>query len=102
MPHIARWKRALPLTIRFSKQKCMEEKTTWDRVKDVIIDVLGVTEDQIKPEASLVEDLGADSLDVVEIIIALEEEFAITLEDEVSEKIETVEEIVTAIDGLIA
>ena len=80
----------------------MSEKTTLERVKEVIIDVLGVTEDQVKPEANLVEDLGADSLDVVEIVIALEEEFAITIEDEEAEKIETVAGIVTLIDGLLS
>ena len=80
----------------------MSEKTTLERVKEVIVDVLGVTEDQVKPEANLVEDLGADSLDVVEIVIALEEEFAITIEDEEAEKIETVAGIVTLIDGLLS
>jgi acyl carrier protein len=60
------------------------------RVKEIIVEQLGVEADQIKPEAAFIEDLGADSLDTVELIMALEEEFSIEIPDEEAEKIRTV------------
>ncbi len=72
---------------------------TYDKVKDVIIDKLGVEEDKITPEASFVDDLGADSLDTVELIMQLEEEFGIEIPDEDAEKITTVQAAVDYIDG---
>lgn len=62
-----------------------------DRVKKIIVEQLGVKEDEVKPEASFVEDLGADSLDTVELVMALEEEFDIEIPDEEAEKITTVQ-----------
>ncbi|NLY51263.1 MAG: acyl carrier protein [Firmicutes bacterium] len=62
----------------------------FDRVKEIIVDQLGVDEETVTPEASFVEDLGADSLDIVELVMALEEEFGIEIPDEDAEKIATV------------
>jgi acyl carrier protein len=64
-----------------------------DRVKQIIVEKLQVNEDQIVPEASLMEDLGADSLDIVELVMALEEEFDQEIPDEDTEKIRTVGQI---------
>ncbi len=61
-----------------------------DKVKEIIVDQLGVDADQVKPEASFIEDLGADSLDTVELVMALEEEFDLEIPDEEAEKIRTV------------
>jgi len=66
----------------------MEEITA--RLKEIVMDRLDVEEDQIKPEASFVEDLGADSLDIVELIMGIEEEFDIEIPDEDAEKLTTV------------
>ena len=62
-----------------------------ERVKKLIVEQLGVKEEDVKPEASFVEDLGADSLDTVELVMALEEEFDIEIPDEEAEKITTVQ-----------
>ena len=62
-----------------------------ERVKKIIVEQLGVKEEDVKPEASFVEDLGADSLDTVELVMALEEEFHIEIPDEEAEKITTVQ-----------
>ena len=64
--------------------------STFDNVKDVIIDKLGVEEESIKSEAHFVNDLGADSLDTVELIMEFEEEFGIEIPDDDAEKITTV------------
>jgi acyl carrier protein len=71
---------------------------TFDKVKKVVVDQLDVSEDEVTPQASFVEDLGADSLDVVELIMGLEEEFDIEIPDEDAEKIATVQDAVTYID----
>ncbi len=62
-----------------------------ERVKKIIVEQLGVKEEEVKPEASFIEDLGADSLDTVELVMALEEEFHIEIPDEEAEKITTVQ-----------
>lgn len=62
----------------------------FDKVKAIIVDQLGVGEDEVSMEASFIEDLGADSLDIVELIMALEEEFEIEVPDEDAEKLLTV------------
>ena len=62
-----------------------------DRVKKIIVDQLGVEEETVTPEASFVDDLGADSLDIVELVMALEEEFKIEIPDEDAEKISNVQ-----------
>lgn len=59
-------------------------------VKKIIADQLGVGEDEIKPESSFIEDLGADSLDIVELVMAMEEEFEVEIPDEEAENIKTV------------
>jgi|TARA_B100001079_G_C16002053_1_gene336470 acyl carrier protein len=73
--------------------------STLDKVKEVIIDKLGVEEDKIVPEASFVDDLGADSLDTVELIMQLEEEFGIEIPDEDAEKMTTVKSVVDYIEA---
>ncbi len=66
--------------------------TIHDRLKKIIVDQLGVDESEVVPSASFVEDLNADSLDLVELIMSLEEEFKIQISDEDAEKITTVQE----------
>jgi len=60
------------------------------RVKEIICEQLGVSEDQVTPQASFIEDLGADSLDIVELVMALEEEFGLDIPDEDADKLKTV------------
>ena len=72
--------------------------STFNKVKEVIIDKLGVEEDMIKTEAHFVNDLGADSLDTVELIMEFEEEFGIEIPDEDAEKITTVGSAVDYVD----
>ncbi|MGH2625840.1 MAG: acyl carrier protein [Anaerolineales bacterium] len=72
--------------------------TVFDRVKGIVTEQLGVDEGQVTPEASFVDDLGADSLDVVELVMALEEEFEIEIPDEDAEKIVKVAEAVKYIE----
>jgi len=69
-----------------------------DRVKDIISEQLGVKKEEIKPESSFIDDLGADSLDTVEVVMALEEEFGIEIPDEEAEKITTVGEAIKYIE----
>ena len=69
------------------------------KVKGIIIDQLGVSEEEVKPEASFVDDLGADSLDLVELVMALEEEFGQEIPDEDAEKIATVQDAISYISG---
>lgn len=64
-----------------------------ERVKSIIVEQLGVKPEQIVPDASLIDDLGADSLDTVELVMALEEEFETEIPDEEAEKIRTVGQI---------
>lgn len=61
-----------------------------DKVKDIIVEQLGVNPEQVTPEASFIEDLGADSLDTVELVMAFEEEFGAEIPDEDAEKLTTV------------
>jgi acyl carrier protein len=72
--------------------------STFDRVKKVIVEQLDVSEEEVTPQASFVEDLGADSLDVVELVMGLEEEFDIEIPDEDAEKIGKVEDAVSYIE----
>lgn len=71
-----------------------DEKTIEERVKDVVVAQLGVDPSEVKPEASFIDDLGADSLDTVELVMALEEEFGIEIPDDEAEKIKTIGEAV--------
>ena len=70
-----------------------------EKVKEFIVDQLGVDEKQVKSEASFIDDLGADSLDTVELVMALEEEFDIEIPDEDAEKIASVQNAVDYIKG---
>lgn len=72
---------------------------TLDRVKKIIVDRLGVDEAEVTPEASFKEDLGADSLDVVELVMELEDEFNLEISDEDAEKVTTVGEVVAYIEA---
>jgi acyl carrier protein len=69
-----------------------------DKVKSIIAEQLGVKQEEVTPEASFIDDLGADSLDTVELVMALEEEFGIEIPDEDAEKITTVGDAVKYID----
>jgi acyl carrier protein len=62
----------------------------FEKVKDIIVEQLGVDEDEVKMDSSFIDDLGADSLDIVELIMALEEEFELEIPDKEAEKIATV------------
>jgi acyl carrier protein len=75
---------------------------TFDRVKKIVKEQLDVEEAKIVPLASFTDDLGADSLDIVELVMALEEEFEIEIPDEAAEKILTVQEVVDYIENNVA
>ena len=70
-----------------------------ERVKKIIVEQLGVSDDQVTSEASFVDDLGADSLDTVELVMALEEEFDIEIPDDEAEKIATVKDATSYINS---
>lgn len=65
------------------------------KIKDIIVEQLGVDPEKVKPEASFIDDLGADSLDIVELVMAMEEEFDLEIPDEDAEKLKTVNDVVT-------
>lgn len=71
----------------------MTDKSVSDRVKEIIVEQLGVNPDQVTPEAKFIEDLGADSLDTVELVMAFEEEFGAEIPDEDAEKLQTVGDV---------
>jgi acyl carrier protein len=75
----------------------MSDKSIEERVKDIIVDQLGVSADQVTSEAKFVEDLGADSLDTVELVMALEEEFDVEVPDDEAEKLQAVNDVVAFI-----
>lgn len=77
----------------------MDEAQVFDQVKKVVVEQLGVEESEINRDASFVDDLGADSLDTVELVMALEETFGIEIPDEEAEKIKTVGDTVTYVLG---
>ncbi len=76
----------------------MADKSVADRVKEIIVEQLGVNPDQVTPEAKFIEDLGADSLDTVELVMAFEEEFGAEIPDEDAEKLQTVGDVVKYIE----
>ena len=77
----------------------MSDKSIEARVKDIIVDQLGVNADQVTIEAKFVEDLGADSLDTVELVMAFEEEFDIEVPDEEAEKLQSVGDVISYINS---
>jgi len=77
------------------------EKSVERRVIEIIVEQLGVSEEEVTPEASFVDDLGADSLDLVELIMAMEEEFGLEISDEDAEKIQTVQDVINYINERI-
>ena len=76
----------------------MTEKSIEEKVKDIIVEQLGVNPEQVTPTASFIEDLGADSLDIVELVMAFEEEFGVEIPDDAAEKITTVRDAIEYID----
>ena len=76
----------------------MSENPPVERIKKINVEQLGVNEDQVKPEAKFIEDLGADSLDTVELVMALEEEFGTEIPDEEAEKLQSVGDVVKFIE----
>jgi len=70
-----------------------------DKVKEIIVEQLGVNAEQVTPEASFIEDLGADSLDTVELVMAFEEEFGAEIPDEDAEKLTTVGGVIEYLKG---
>ena len=72
-------------------------KPVEERVKEIIVEQLGVEEDEVNPNSKFIEDLGADSLDTVELVMAFEEEFDLEIPDEDAEKITTVGDAITYI-----
>ena len=71
---------------------------TFEKVRDIVVDQLGVEADEVNIDSTFIDDLGADSLDIVELIMAFEEEFGIEIPDEAAEKIKTVQDVVSYID----
>jgi acyl carrier protein len=72
-----------------------------DRVSAIIVEQLGVTKEELTPRASFIDDLGADSLDIVELVMAMEEEFDIEIPDDDAEKIQTIEDVITYVKAKI-
>ncbi len=72
--------------------------STFEKVRDIVVEQLGVEADEVQIESTFIDDLGADSLDIVELIMAFEEEFNIEIPDEAAEKIKTVQDVVNYID----
>ncbi len=71
---------------------------TFDKVKKIVVDQLGVNEADVQIDSTFIDDLGADSLDIVELIMAFEEEFNVEIPDEIAEKIRTVKDAVELLD----
>lgn len=78
----------------------MAEKNVEQRVKEIIVEQLGVNPDEVKSDAKIVDDLGADSLDIVELVMALEEEFGSEIPDEEAEKLQTVGDVIKYIEEI--
>jgi acyl carrier protein len=90
VPHVVRVRpHAIP-----HREVTRQMSTIEERVKKIVVEQLGVKEDEVTPNASFVDDLGADSLDTVELVMALEEEFECEIPDEEAEKITTVQQAI--------
>jgi acyl carrier protein len=83
---------------RRQTENFMAEKSIEEKVKDIIVEQLGVNPEQVTPTASFIEDLGADSLDIVELVMAFEEEFSVEVPDEDAEKLQTVGDVIKYIE----
>ena len=79
----------------------MAEGKTYERLKKIVVEQLGVDEGDVKPEASFVEDLNADSLDLVEAVLALEEEFGVSIPEEEMEGVKTVAQAIDLVAGKV-
>jgi acyl carrier protein len=80
----------------------VQEMDVYSKVKEIIVDQLGIEEEDVAPDASFIDDLGADSLDIVELIMAFEEEFDIEISDEDAEKITSVQEAIDYIESKLS
>ena len=69
-----------------------------DKIKEIIVEQLGVAQEEVVPEASFIDDLGADSLDIVELVMALEEEWGLEIPDDDAEKIQTIQDAINYIE----
>src|SRR5256885_11312600 len=87
-----------PCATNFNQTNSMAEKSIEEKVKDIIVEQLGVNPEQVTPQASFIEDLGADSLDIVELVMAFEEEFGVEVPDEDAEKLQTVGDVIKYIE----
>ena len=76
----------------------MSDKPIDQRVRDIVVEQLGVKPEQVTPQAKFIEDLGADSLDTVELVMALEEEFGIEVPDEQAEKLQSVGDVIKYVE----
>jgi acyl carrier protein len=90
--------RAFRRAINTNRTNFMAEKSIEEKVKDIIVEQLGVNPEQVTPQASFIEDLGADSLDIVELVMAFEEEFSVEVPDEDAEKLQTVGDVIKYIE----
>ncbi|CCG92819.1 acyl carrier protein [Methylacidiphilum fumariolicum] len=80
------------------EENMAEKKSIEERVKNIIVEQLGVNPEQVTPKARFIEDLGADSLDTVELVMAFEEEFNVEVPDEEAEKLQTVGDVIRYIE----
>jgi acyl carrier protein len=87
-----------PARVTPTEQIFMGDKSIEEKVKDIIVEQLGVNPEQVTPQASFIEDLGADSLDIVELVMAFEEEFGVEVPDEDAEKLQTVGDVIKYIE----
>jgi acyl carrier protein len=87
-----------PRATNTNRANFMAEKSIEEKVKDIIVEQLGVNPEQVTPQASFIEDLGADSLDIVELVMAFEEEFGVEVPDEDAEKLQTVGDVIKYIE----
>jgi len=90
--------RTYPRATNTNRRNFMAEKSIEEKVKDIIVEQLGVNPEQVTPQASFIEDLGADSLDIVELVMAFEEEFGVEVPDEDAEKLQTVGDVIKYIE----
>jgi acyl carrier protein len=87
-----------PSATNTKRTNFMADKSIEEKVKDIIVEQLGVNPEQVTPQASFIEDLGADSLDIVELVMAFEEEFGVEVPDEDAEKLQTVGDVIKYIE----